>query len=177
MIKLESARFYIREIEADNLPNVLAVYTSNADFLKQVEGSEGEAGRYDLARWQRDWAVAQMMPRRHMLACYLKEQGEAVGITEYLEENEDDGKPWLGALTIHKAYQRRGLGSEIFYCLLDYFRQHYGWSVLRAGVLAQNQPGLAFAQHVGFRPVKQYQRQLAAGVQEIVLLERSLAEA
>lgn len=171
MIALESKRLHIREIAEDDFPNVLAVHLSNPDFLQLMEGSEGEAGRYDLERWQRDWYIAQLMPGRYTFGCYLKEHGEAVGFVEYLEENEDDGKPWLGVLTIHKAYQRQGLGSEIFRCLTEHFRQDYGWPLLRVGVLEQNGPGMAFAQHVGFQAIKRGVKRFAGGEQAFIVLE------
>ncbi|HEY6407345.1 MAG TPA: GNAT family N-acetyltransferase [Ktedonobacteraceae bacterium] len=174
MIELESDRLHIREITADDLSNVLPVHLSNPDFLQYMEGSEGEAGRYDLERWQRDWYIAQLMPGRHMLACYLKDGGEAAVFSEYLEENEDDGKPWLGVLSIHKAYQRQGLGTEALQRLFEHFRQEYSWPLIRAGVLEQNGPGLAFAQHVGFKPIRKGLKQLAGGEQQFIVLERSL---
>lgn len=176
MIELESERLQLREMAEEDLPFVLPVYLSNPDFLKQQEGSEGQAGRYDLERWQRDWSIAQMMPGRHMYGCYLKATDEAVGFIDYLEENEDDGKPWLGALTIHKAHQRQGLGSEAFYRLMDYFRHHYGWPLLRTGVLEQNAAGLAFVRHLEFQPVEEGLKQFPGGEQRFIVFERSLEE-
>jgi RimJ/RimL family protein N-acetyltransferase len=176
MIELESGRLLLREMIEEDLPLVLPVYLSNPGFLQQQEGSESEAGRYDLERWQRDWHIAQMMPGRHMLGCYLKAQDEAIGFIDYLEENEDDGKPWLGALTIHSAYHRQGLGTEAFHRLADYFRQEYRWPVLRAGVLEQNAAGLAFARHLGFQPVEEGMKRFPSGEQRFMVFERSLAE-
>jgi RimJ/RimL family protein N-acetyltransferase len=176
MIDLESERLRLREMTADDLPLVLPVYLSNPEFLQQQEGSEGEAGRYDLQRWQRDWFVAQMMPGNHWLGCYLKKQGDAVGFIGYLEEHEDDGKPWLGAITIHSAHHRQGLGTEAFHCLSDYFRREYDWPTLRAGVLEVNAAALAFARHLGFKPVKAGLKQFPGGAQRFMVFERSLAE-
>ncbi len=176
MIELESGRLLLREMTEKDLPLVLPVYLSNPGFLQQQEGSEGEAGRYDLEHWQRDWHIAQMMPGNHWLGCYLKAQNEAVGFIGYLEKNEDDGKPWLGALTIHSAHQRQGLGTEAFYRLADYLRQEYRWRVLRTGVLEQNAAGLAFARHLGFHPVKEELKRFSGGEQRFIVFERSLVE-
>ena len=176
MIELESERLRIRELTADDLEAILPVHLSNPDFLELMEGSEGNAGRYDLERWQRDWYIAQLMPGRHMLGCYLKDSNGAVGFSEYMEEvEEDNGQPWIGVLSISKAYQRQGLGTEILYCLLKHFRQDYGWSHIHGGVLAQNKPALAFAEHAGFQPIHTSLKQLAGGLQEYIVLERSLA--
>ncbi len=174
MINLESERLYIREITAGDLEKVLPVHLSNPDFLQLVEGSEGEAGRYDLKRWQRDWYIAQLMPGRHMLACYLKDSGEAVGFVEYWENAEEDGTPWLGALVIHKAYQRQGLGTEVFQRIAEHFREDYGWPLVRTGVLEQNEAGLAFARHLGFKIVRKGEQRFSSGMQPYLVLERSL---
>lgn len=175
MIELESERLQIREITADDLEAILPVHLSNSDFLEFMEGSEGNAGRYDLDRWQRDWYIAQLMPGRHMLGCYLKSENVAVGFSEYMEEvEEDNGQPWIGVLSISKAYQRQGLGSEALYCLLEHFRRNYGWSHIHGGVLAQIKPALAFAEHVGFQPIHSSLKQLAGGLQQYIVMERSL---
>ena len=172
MIELESKRLHIREINGDDLPVLLPVYMSNTEFRQQMEGSEGEAGRYDLARFQRDWHIAHMTGR-YTLGAYLKESGTAVGYIEYVEEN-DDGKPFLGALTIHANYHRQGIGTEAFERLAQHFCEDNGWTVLHIGVLAQNETGLAFAQHLGFQPYRRLSSRLSGGLQEYVLMEISL---
>jgi RimJ/RimL family protein N-acetyltransferase len=176
MIELESARLRLRELDADDLEPMMAVHLSNPDFLSYMEGSEGETGKYDLERWQRDWFVAKMMPERHMLGCYLKPQGEPVGFLEFAEE-EYMGKPWLGVLSIHSAYHRQGLASEAFQCLIDYGRKAYGWSVLRAGALEVNVAGMGLARHLGFHAVEEGLQRFAGGEQRYIVFERSLAEA
>jgi hypothetical protein len=52
MIAVESERLTIRELTAEDLPLLMPVHLSKPEFLALVEGSEGEAGRYDLARWR-----------------------------------------------------------------------------------------------------------------------------
>lgn len=174
MLELTSARLQIREIAADDLPALLPIYTSNPEFVRQNEGSEGEIGRYDLDRWQRDWYVMQMLPGSHQLGCYLKTENTPVGIVHFLEENEDDGKPWLGTLVIHKDYQRQGLGAEVFRCLTEHFCQQTDWTILRAGVKAQNKAGLAFLKRTGFQNVKEGSGRFAGGVQTFFVLEFTL---
>lgn len=175
MIELESKRLRIRELAAEDLANVLPVYESNPDVMQRMEGSEGEAGRYDLERWQRDWSIAQLMPGRHMLACYLKEHGDAIGFIDYIEE-DDNGKPFLGQLMIHKAYQRQGFGSEAFQCLTNHFRKEYGWPLLRSWILEENEPGVSFLHHIGFQPIAQEPRKwrLPGGVQPFIVMEYEL---
>ena len=142
--------------------------------MQQNEGSEGEIGRYDLARWQRDWHIAQMMPGNHWLGCYLKNAHTPVGIVLFLEENEDDGQPRLGSLVIHKDHQCQGLGTETFQRLAEYFRQEMSWSNLRAGVKAQNEAGLAFLEHMGFHTVKQRNARFSEGMQTFFVYDLML---
>ncbi|HEX4207238.1 MAG TPA: GNAT family protein [Ktedonobacteraceae bacterium] len=173
MIELESERLLIRELSENDLAAILPVLLSNEAFLLQQEGSEGEPGRYDLARWQRDWHITQFMPGSHALGCFLKPRSEAVGYIGYLEENED-GQPWLGVLVIDAAHQRQGLGTEVFQRLAQYFRVEYAWPVLHAGTAQQNQTGLAFLQALGFRPYKTVANRLASGLQDLTFLELAL---
>ena len=152
-IKVESARLVIREAAPDDLPLLLPVYLSNPEYVAQSEGSRGEAGYFDLEMFQRDWQIAQMTPGRHMLGVYLKETSEAVGLADFLEENPEDGQPWLGSLMIARAHQRQGLGSEAFTRLAEYFKNHYGWPSLHVGVMKTNTVALAFSRRMRFQEI------------------------
>lgn len=57
-IHIETDRLLIRAAEADDLPALYPVLASNPWYLALTERSGGEAGRYDLAVFQRDWPVA-----------------------------------------------------------------------------------------------------------------------
>jgi RimJ/RimL family protein N-acetyltransferase len=149
-IELESARLVIREVAPDDLPLLLPVYLSNPEYVAQSEGSQGEAGYFDLEMFQRDWQIAQMTPGRHMLGMYLKGTSEAVALADFLEENPEDGQPLLGFLMIARAHQRQGLGTEAFACLAEYFKNHYGWPSLHVGVMKTNMAALAFWRGLGF---------------------------
>jgi hypothetical protein len=91
MFALTSARLLIRECTADEIPALLDIHISNPHLLRQNEGSEGEPGCYDLARWLRDWHVQQLLPGSHRLGCYLHAGGRAVGMLDLLEEHSEDG--------------------------------------------------------------------------------------
>jgi len=174
MLELTSARLQMRESTADDLPALLDIYMSNPDFVEQNEGSEGDPGRYDLDRWLRDWHILQMLPGSHRLGCYLQSSGTPIGIVDFLEENEDDGYPWLGTLIVHRDYQRQGFGTEIFHCLATHFRQQMGWTALRAGVRTQNERGLAFLQHLGFRVLEEKSGRFSGGIQPFFIMEIAL---
>ena len=173
MISLESKRLIICELSENDLETILLVLVSDPEHLRRQEGSESEPGRYDLARWQRDWSIGQMMPGRHMLGCYLKDTNEAVGYVEFMEE-VDDGKPWFGMLLIHTDYRRRKIGSETCERMMEFFRIEYQWPLIRAWVAEENVGGYAFVQYVGFHELVKKSTRLAGGMQEIVQLEYTL---
>ncbi len=170
-IELESARLVMHEVAPDDLPLLLPVYLSNPEYVAQSEGSHGEAGYFDLEMFQRDWQIAQMTPGRHMLGVYLKETSEAVGLADFLEEDPEDGQPWLGFLMIARAYQRQRLGTEAFECLAKYFKDHYGWPSLRVGVMKTNTGALAFWRRLGFHEIPTDD---AAARKRYVTLQRAL---
>jgi RimJ/RimL family protein N-acetyltransferase len=173
MPDLETSRIQLREAAAEDLQRLEPVLTSNAAFLQLTEGSAGEVGIYDLARLQRDWTIAQLMPGRHIVGGYLKESGEPVAYLDYLEEN-DDGFPWVGTLISHTRHQRQGLGSEILCALAEYGQATYGWTSVRAGVLQTNTPAFAFALHLGFHSVGETEQTSPVGKTVAIILERSL---
>jgi len=152
MITLTTERLVLREVVADDLPSLLPVYLSNPDQVMANEGSEGEPGHYDLEMLQRDWWIASLTPGRHMLGVYLLASGAPIGLADYLEENPDDGQPWLGQLMIHHDEQRQGYGAEAFHALADYFRAEHAWPSVRVGPTRDSMVAFAFCQRVGFRP-------------------------
>ncbi len=153
MITLTTDRLTIREAAPDDLPGLLPVYLSNPDLVMANEGSQGEPGHYDLDMFERDWWIASLTPGRHMLGVYLLATGAPIGLADYLEENPDDGLPWLGQLMIHRGEQRQGYGAEAFRALMAYFRAEYGWATVRAGVARQNVVALTFCERMGLRPI------------------------
>jgi len=176
MLEIVTDRLEMRETVADDLEVLLPIYLSNPTFVEQNEGSEGEIGRYDLDRWQRDWHIQQMLPGSHRLGCYLKEDLAPVGFLDFLEKHED-GYPWLGSLVIDKGSQRRGFGSEAFQGLIDYARENKAcpsWTTLRAAVKVVNEEGLAFLTHLGFQTVKTESERFAGGFQQFLVMEYSV---
>jgi RimJ/RimL family protein N-acetyltransferase len=166
MLTLESPCLTFREVTADDLPALLPVYLSNPDFVAMNEGSRGTSGYFDLEMFRRDWWVQRMMPGSHWLGIYLTSSGEAVGQANFLEENPDDGYPWLGLLMIAADHQGRGLGREAFERLAEHSRVEYGWAALRLGVRPANVAALGFWEHLGFEVVERRAR--------AIILQRAL---
>ena len=173
MTTFETARLRMREVEADDLDAVLTVYSSNADYLALTEGSGGEPGRYDRGMLERDFTIARMTPGRHLVGISLKESGELIGVLDWMEENPNDGKPWVGLLMIRADHQRQGLASEAFAGLAERLRAG-GADVLRASVIKRNAAGQALSDRLELRPVATTSVRFAAE-EDVVIVERDLS--
>jgi RimJ/RimL family protein N-acetyltransferase len=165
-------RLLVRELANDELEEVLAVYTSNPGYLELTEGSGGEPGRYDLGMLARDLALARATLVRHLAALRLRENGELVGVLDWLEEHPSDGMPWVGLVMIRAELQRQGLASEAFAALAELLRAR-GARTVRAGVLARNEPGRALAHRLGFETVSTTVQRMASE-ETVLVVERSL---
>ncbi len=133
MLELESAHLHLREAVRSDLPALLPAYLTNPQFLRWSNLPD-----YDLASLLRDWEAVHKTPGRFLLGIYHKDAGEAVGVADFLEQNPDDGLPWLGLLIIHRVHQGQGLGLEAYRRLAEHFRTDRDWQVLRLGVLREN---------------------------------------
>jgi RimJ/RimL family protein N-acetyltransferase len=171
--EFETDRLVVRGLQADDLEALLAVYTSNPDYLQFTEGSGGEPGRYDIEMLERDVALAQMTPGRQMAGIFLKQTGELIGVLDWMDENPSDGQPWIGLVMIRADWQRRGLAAEAFGGLADRLRSR-GMSVVRAAVIQRSRAGRALAELLGFQTVSTTMKRLASGEEELIVLERRL---
>jgi RimJ/RimL family protein N-acetyltransferase len=174
-VVFETERLVVREVAAADLEAILAVYLGNPDYLELTEGSAGEAGHYDLGMLERDLAMAQMTPGRVFAGVFDRESGEAVGILDWMDENPNDGKPWLGLIMIYAERQRQGLAAEALEGLAEHLRRR-GIFLLREGVIESNVAGRALADRLGFELVERKTIKLASGEQPILVLERRLAD-
>lgn len=170
--QFETERLLVRELREDEIEAVFDVFASNSTYLALTSGAEGEPGRFDLDMLQRDFAVARAMPGRHMDAIYLQENGEPVGVLDWMEENPSDGAPWVGVLIVHAERHRQGIASEVFEELATRLRARGARSV-RAAVIERNAAGRRLAESLGFTPVSRTVRRLASE-ETLVIVERLL---
>ena len=108
-----------------------------------------------------------------MLALRDRETGATVGVLEYLENNPNDGHPWIGLIMIDAERQREGLAAEAMEAVFD--RIGLNWaSPIRLGVIDDNEAGLALAISLGFQPYGEAVQALGGGERRLVLLQRRL---
>ena len=90
-----------------------------------------------------------------------------------MDENPNDGAPWVGLVMVHAAHQRSGLAAEALHGLAEHGREH-GWTRLREGVIEGNDAGMALARAVGMREVERKPHRIAAGERELAVMEVAL---
>jgi RimJ/RimL family protein N-acetyltransferase len=173
-LPLATPRLLIDHVREEELPELLGVYLSNPAYLELTEGAGGEPGSYDLARLERDYAMAQMTPGRGMAAVRLREGRRIVGVLDWMDENPSDGYPWLGLVMVHAEEQRRGLGREAASALFGELAAR-GFAAVREGVVEGNELGMALARSLGFTRVGETTMRLAAGERRVTILERPLS--
>jgi RimJ/RimL family protein N-acetyltransferase len=132
-----------------------------------------QGGEYDLELLREDWQEAHQTDGRHMLALRDRVSRETVGVLEYIENNPNDGHPWIGLIMVSADRQREGLAGEAMQAVCDLVGLNWA-SPIRLGVIDQNSAGLALAVSLGFQPYGETVQLLAGGEQRLVLLQRRL---
>jgi RimJ/RimL family protein N-acetyltransferase len=169
----ETARLSASEVDEADISELLEVHLSNQPYLDLTEGSGGVAGAYDRGMLERDLTLAAMTPGRHTTILRLRADAACAGLLDWMDENPNDGIPWIGLVMIHADHQRRGLGAEAIRGLAEHGRSR-GWTRLREGVIAGNEAGMALARAVGMRQVDLRPHTIAAGETELSVMELEL---
>jgi len=166
-VDLVTQRLTVEPLGAEQLPEALDVYLSRPEYVRLVEGSAGEPGHFDLGMLERDWAIARITPGRVLAAIRMQETGELVGLLDWIDANPTDGVPWIGLVLVAPSHERRGYAREVVAGLIE----QRNWLRVRAGVSADNVPGLALARTLGFERYAEVQGPSPA-TSPTVLLER-----
>ena len=133
MTVFETPRLTAAEVTEDDIAELLEVHLSNQAYLDLTEGSGGIAGAYDRGMLERDLMMSAMTPGRHTCVLRLRAGGACVGVLDWMDENPNDGAPWVGLVMVHAAHQRSGLAAEALHGLAEHGREQ-GWTRLREGV-------------------------------------------
>ena len=173
MTVFETPRLTAAEVTEDDIAVLLDVHLSNQAYLDLTEGSGGVAGAYDRGMLERDLAMSAMTPGRHTCTLRLRDGAACVGLLDWVDENPNDGAPWIGLIMIHADYQRGGLAAEAIEGLAGHGRSA-GWTRLREGVIDGNEAGMALALALGMRKVERKPYKIAAGECELAVMELAL---
>ena len=173
MTAFETPRLTAAEVTDDDIAALLGVHLSNQAYLDLTEGSGGAAGSYDRGMLERGLTVSAMTPGRRTCTLRLCEGATCVGLLDWMDENPNDGSPWIGLVMIHADHQRRGLAAEAIAGLAEHGRAA-GWPRLREGVIDGNDAGMALALALGMREVERKPHRIAAGECELAVMELAL---
>ena len=173
MTVFETPRLTAAEVTEDDIAELLAVHLSNQAYLDLTEGSGGIAGAYDRGMLERDLMMSAMTPGRHTCVLRLRAGGACVGVLDWMDENPNDGAPWVGLVMVHAAHQRSGLAAEALRGLAEHGREQ-GWTRLREGVIEGNDAGMALAHAVGMREVERKPHKIAARERDLAVMEVAL---
>lgn len=80
---------------------------------------------------------------------FVKADETYIGIIDYMENNPNDGFPWLGFLMIHGDYQGYGYGTNAYF-LFEEKMKKLGKVAIRLGVMKENTSAKHFWEELGF---------------------------
>ncbi|WP_234396842.1 GNAT family N-acetyltransferase [Bacillus massiliglaciei] len=80
---------------------------------------------------------------------FITDDGDPIGVIDYLMENPSDKMPWLGLLIIHSDYQGQGYASKALKKYESLMKEK-GIKKVRLGVIKENNPALNFWINRGF---------------------------
>jgi RimJ/RimL family protein N-acetyltransferase len=164
-------RLAVSPIREEHFDDLYAVYLSNPDYLRMTEGTDDGVGVYTKEQMLRDLQVAEWTGRTP-LGVFLRAERKLIGVLEYWEQADTDGKPWVGLLMIHRDHQRKGYGAEVAKAFLR-FAEECGWPEVRLGVLKDNESALAFWSSLGFEPFDIREKRLPAGLKKVICMRVS----
>ncbi|WP_177186529.1 GNAT family N-acetyltransferase [Paenibacillus sp. CF384] len=130
----------------EHIASELAILNSNP-YFNVISKDKEQLTAQDIA--------AELKDAEHAGAerYIIREQGNDIGILEFLMHNPNDSCTWIGLLVIHGAYHGRGYGNAAL-ALFDTIMRERGVTSHRLGVLASNAAAHAFWQRNGCIPVK-----------------------
>jgi ribosomal protein S18 acetylase RimI-like enzyme len=164
----------LTEVEPDDVRDLLSIRHSNPDRLARTEGSSGDPSAYDAAMLERDLAVMDADPSRHVLVARLHSNPRVVGYVDVLDEHPEDGLPWIGVVEVHAGEQRRGLGRQCAEGVLERARKGLAACSIRAAVDADDSGAAAFLTSLGFVSVDARGRSSPQGRVPVIVYERAL---
>lgn len=124
----------------------LEIMNSNPYYNKLFSGR----AEVELAELEKELSELQGSDRHRYL---IEKDGKGVAILEYILHNPKDGKPWLGLLMVHHAFQKQGI-AEAVYLMYEKKMKSIGLNDLRLGVLDGNEPARFFWAKMGFGEVE-----------------------
>ncbi|MFS0556160.1 GNAT family N-acetyltransferase [Brevibacillus sp. 179-C9.3 HS] len=166
-LSLTGPRLVIRELQREDLPDLLTVYNSNPEYNLLRNGTSTTS----LAELEAEYSATVGIPSGHWLVIFL--EGTLIGVTHIVLSNEHDPKSWISLLLLHAAYQQQGFGKEAVRLIEAYCIQH-GSQHIHHGVIAHNEPALLFWGRLGYEQYRQVEAPVGRLTQPVLLVAKWL---
>lgn len=147
-----SIRFLVRPLIEADIPAILKLYETNPYYFEYCPPPPTAASVLD------DMTKLPPGKRRedkHFVGYF--DGDRLIAVLDLVAGYPSDEKAFIGLFMLDKAYQGRGLGSQLIVELLEYVTRQF--KTLRLGYVATNSPAKAFWEKQGFVPTGEKSRE------------------
>lgn len=140
-----SISFFVRPLTEADIPAILKLYETNPYYFEQCPPPPTEASVLnDMTRLP----PGKRREDKHFVGYF--DGDRLIAVLDLVEGYPSDEKAFIGLFMLDKAYQGKGLGSQLIVELLESLMRQF--KTLRLGYVATNSPAKAFWEKQGFVP-------------------------
>ncbi|MDG3141721.1 GNAT family N-acetyltransferase [Streptococcus suis] len=138
-----SERFFVRPLTDGDVPAILKLYKTNPTFFEHCPPIPTEASVLsDMAKLPYGKRVSD----KHFVGYF--DNDILIAVLDLVEGYPSEEKAFIGLFILDKAYQGRGIGSQLIVELLENITQRF--DAIRLGYVTTNLPAKQFWQKQGF---------------------------
>ncbi|KGX85558.1 GNAT family N-acetyltransferase [Pontibacillus litoralis] len=130
---------HFERVAHDTLYIAEEIWNSNPEY---IEVEHGESYRTSEQ-------IEEELLHHDTTSLFVKLDDTYIGIINYMDNNPNDGYPWLGLLMIHRDYQGYMFGTQAYLTFRQQI-QDKGMRALRLGILPTNKRAEIFWRSLGF---------------------------
>lgn len=143
---IENDKFYLTKITIKDYEEIIKIYNSNKQFLNIHQGTKSITT---------DWLDKEMktMKKEGFLSYKIVEKtsNQIMGIIDFKISNES----YISLIIIHKKYQNKGLGNEVYNLIESYLKQRNSISIKIDVVKNYNKNVINFWLENGFEIIEE----------------------
>lgn len=147
MVLLESQKFsntfLVRPLTKDDVEAVLRLYLTNPYFFEQCPPTPTEAS---VLSDMNKLPYGKRLSDKHFVGYF--DNDTLVAVLDLVEGYPSEDKAFIGLFILDKAYQGKGIGSQLIVELLENITQRF--DIIRLGYVTTNVPAKLFWQKQGF---------------------------
>ena len=143
---IENDKFYLTKISIKDYEEIIKIYNSNQQFLNIHQGTKSITI---------DWLDKEMktMKKEGFLSYKIVEKtsNQIIGIIDFKISNQS----YISLIIIHKKYQNKGLGKEVYNLIESYLKQRNSISIKIDVVKNYNKNVINFWLENGFEIIEE----------------------